>query len=126
MNLDQRLERGPDVAEREHAIDRALALWPKRTKWRRLMGNGMKLDLSWREKAVFAPLLLLVFWMGVYPSSFLVPIRASVDNIVQRASAAQKVTRGAASVIPAKAGTHLATAPQADEWIPASAGLTSE
>jgi len=87
--------------------------------------RGM-LDLSPREKAIFAPLLILVLWMGVYPSSFLTPIRASVDNIVQRATAAQKVTRGAASVIPAKAGTHLATAPQADAWIPASAGMTSE
>src|SRR5258705_6483004 len=51
--------------------------------------RGM-LDLSPREKAVFAPLLLLVLWMGVYPSSFLTPIRASVDNIVQRATTAQK------------------------------------
>src|SRR5215470_2306308 len=38
-------------------------------------------DLNLREKIVFAPLLLLVLWMGVYPSSFLVPIRASVDNL---------------------------------------------
>jgi NADH-quinone oxidoreductase subunit M len=47
------------------------------------------LDLSPREKAVFAPLLLLVLWMGVYPMSFLVPIRASVDHLVQQVSAAQ-------------------------------------
>jgi NADH-quinone oxidoreductase subunit M len=47
------------------------------------------LDLSPREKAVFAPLLLLVLWMGVYPSSFLIPIRASVDHLVQQVSAAQ-------------------------------------
>src|SRR5713101_3985580 len=75
--------------------------------------RGM-LDLSPREKAVFAPLLILVLWMGVYPSSFLTPIRASVDNIVQRATTAQKATRAAASVVPAKAGTHLATASVAD------------
>jgi NADH-quinone oxidoreductase subunit M len=81
--------------------------------------RGM-LDLSPREKMVFAPLLVLVLWMGVYPSSFLTPIRASVDNIVQRATAAQKAAANA--VIPAKAGTHLATAPQADEWVPAFAG----
>jgi hypothetical protein len=60
--------------------------------------------------------------MGVYPSSFLTPIRASVDNIVQRATAAQKATRAAASVVPAKAETHLATAQHADEWVPAFAG----
>src|SRR5437764_5715749 len=52
-------------------------------------------DLSWREKLVFAPLLILVLWMGVYPNSFLTPIRASVDNIVQRASAANKTPRRA-------------------------------
>jgi NADH-quinone oxidoreductase subunit M len=46
------------------------------------------LDLSPREKFLFAPLLLLVLWMGVYPSSFLIPIRASVDNLVQHVAAA--------------------------------------
>jgi NADH-quinone oxidoreductase subunit M len=47
------------------------------------------LDLSPREKALFAPLLLIVLWMGIYPSSFLGPIRASVDNLVHQVSAAQ-------------------------------------
>jgi NADH-quinone oxidoreductase subunit M len=46
------------------------------------------LDLSPREKAIFAPLLLLVLWMGIYPSSFLRPIRASVDHIVAQVHAA--------------------------------------
>ncbi len=47
------------------------------------------LDLSPREKAVFAPLVVLVLWMGIYPMSFLGPIRASVDNLVKQVSAAQ-------------------------------------
>ncbi len=46
------------------------------------------LDLSPREKLVFAPLLILVLWMGIYPTSFLRPIRASVDHIVAQAHAA--------------------------------------
>ena len=46
------------------------------------------LDLSPREKLVFAPLLVLVLWMGIYPASFLHPIRASVDHIVAQAHAA--------------------------------------
>jgi NADH-quinone oxidoreductase subunit M len=46
------------------------------------------LDLSPREKAVFAPLLVLVLWMGIYPSSFLRPIQASVDHLVQQVTAA--------------------------------------
>src|SRR5437588_8015285 len=47
-------------------------------------------DLSPREKAVFAPLVVLVLWMGLYPSSFLTPIRASVDHLVAQVHKAQK------------------------------------
>ena len=54
------------------------------------------LDLSPREKAVFAPLLLIVLWMGVYPSSFLGPIRASVDNLVHQVGAAEAGPRASA------------------------------
>ena len=54
------------------------------------------LDLSPREKAVFAPLLILVLWMGVYPMSFLPPIRASVDHLVQQVGAAQAGQRASA------------------------------
>src|ERR1700741_5283065 len=46
------------------------------------------LDLSLREKAVFAPLLFLVLWMGFYPGSFLRPIQVSVDHLVQQVNAA--------------------------------------
>ena len=46
------------------------------------------LDLSPREKAVFAPLLVLVLWMGIYPNSFLQPIHVSVDHLVQQVTAA--------------------------------------
>ncbi len=47
------------------------------------------LDLTPREKAVFVPLLVLVLWMGIYPNSFLGPIRASVDHLVQQVGAAE-------------------------------------
>ena len=43
------------------------------------------LDLGVREKLVFAPLLVLVLWMGLYPSSFLRPIQVSVDNMIAQA-----------------------------------------
>src|SRR5579862_1180961 len=46
------------------------------------------LDLSPREKAIFAPLLAIVLWMGLYPASFLHPIAASVNHVVAQASAA--------------------------------------
>jgi starch synthase len=40
-----------DLTQFRAAIDRALALWPRRTEWRRLIRNGMTLDLSWKESA---------------------------------------------------------------------------
>jgi NADH-quinone oxidoreductase subunit M len=51
------------------------------------------LDLSWREKAVFAPLVAIVLWMGLYPNSFLRPIRASADHIVHQVAVAQEAAR---------------------------------
>src|SRR4051812_17034401 len=52
-------------------------------------------DLNLREKLVFAPLLVLVLWMGIYPSSFLTPIRTSVDHLVAQVNAANKTPRRA-------------------------------
>src|SRR5690242_13372595 len=93
-------------------------------------------DLSWREKLVFAPLLILVLWMGVYPSSFLVPIRTSVDHIVAQVNAANKTPRRADAdaselgsiaadagiVIPAKTEAGSSAVPGADKRLPAVAG----
>ena len=46
-------------------------------------------DLSPREVAVFAPLVLLVVWMGVYPNSFLEPMHASVDKLMGQVDVAR-------------------------------------
>ena len=46
-------------------------------------------DLSRREILVFAPLLILVLWMGVYPSSFLDMMHVSVNNLIDRVETAQ-------------------------------------
>ncbi len=46
------------------------------------------LDLSPREIAVFAPLILLTLWMGIYPSSFTSFWDASVAAMVQQHTAA--------------------------------------
>ena len=40
------------------------------------------LDLSPREVAVFAPLVIMVFWMGIYPASFLDMMAVSVENLI--------------------------------------------
>ena len=42
------------------------------------------LDLSWREIAIFAPLVVLTIWMGVYPISFTRSIHVSVVNLVTK------------------------------------------
>ena len=42
------------------------------------------LDLSWRERLVFAPLLALVFWMGIYPASFLDPMKPAITAMIER------------------------------------------
>ena len=42
------------------------------------------LDLSPREVAVFAPLIVIVFVMGIYPQPFLDVMQVSVDNLLDR------------------------------------------
>jgi NADH-quinone oxidoreductase subunit M len=39
-------------------------------------------DLSPREILIFAPLVILVFWMGIYPAAFLDMMAVSVDNLI--------------------------------------------
>jgi NADH-quinone oxidoreductase subunit M len=41
------------------------------------------LDLEPREVAIFAPLVALVFWMGIWPQPFLDVMDASVVNLLQ-------------------------------------------
>ena len=46
------------------------------------------LDLDRREIAIFAPLVLIVLWMGIYPASFIEVMDASVVNLVKDYNAA--------------------------------------
>ncbi len=46
------------------------------------------LDLSPREVVVFAPLILVVLWMGIYPTSFLDVMHVSVENLLTNYNAA--------------------------------------
>jgi NADH-quinone oxidoreductase subunit M len=58
------------------------------------------LDLSPREIAVFAPLVLLTLWMGIYPSSFSIFWEATVNAIVEHHQAALLVPAQLAAVSP--------------------------
>ena len=41
-------------------------------------------DLTVREVATFAPLLILAFWIGLYPAPFLRRLETSVDHVMMR------------------------------------------
>jgi NADH-quinone oxidoreductase subunit M len=41
-------------------------------------------DLSAREWWLLAPIALAVLWMGIYPESFIRPIRADVGRVLTR------------------------------------------
>jgi NADH-quinone oxidoreductase subunit M len=48
--------------------------------------NERLLDISQREFATFAPLLILAVWMGIYPAPFLRRLETSVQQIIMRVS----------------------------------------
>jgi NADH-quinone oxidoreductase subunit M len=46
-------------------------------------GGEDELDIGGREMIVLAPLVILIFWMGIFPSDFLSWSKASLDHFVQ-------------------------------------------
>ena len=57
------------------------------------------LDLSPREIVVFAPLIVMVFWMGIYPAPFLEVMHASVNNLIDNFEAARAASEGVALAV---------------------------
>ncbi|MEO5373074.1 MAG: NADH-quinone oxidoreductase subunit M [Alphaproteobacteria bacterium] len=55
-------------------------------------------DLGAREMAVFAPLIAVVLWMGIYPSSFLDVFHASVAALIEKNHVA-RVAAGAVAMV---------------------------
>ena len=47
------------------------------------------LDLNWREIVVFVPMVAIVLWMGIYPDTFLKPIRPTIGNLIESVQAAR-------------------------------------
>ncbi|MFQ5959537.1 MAG: NADH-quinone oxidoreductase subunit M, partial [Alphaproteobacteria bacterium] len=54
------------------------------------------LDVNGREIAVFAPMVVVVMVMGIYPELFLAVIRASVENLIVHAGGAPEAARATA------------------------------
>jgi NADH-quinone oxidoreductase subunit M len=70
------------------------------------------LDLSPREWTVFAPLIVLTLWMGVYPSSFTSFWDASVGAMVQQHTAALASPNKVAATSPSWPATYSTSVPQ--------------
>ena len=69
--------------------------------------NAKLPDLSLREIAVFAPLLVCAFWIGIYPKPFFRVLERPAAQIVERVSPGYFAERGLANPIgatPASAG----------------------
>jgi NADH-quinone oxidoreductase subunit M len=52
-------------------------------------------DMNWREGLIFAPLVVVVLWMGVYPGPFLDVMHVSVANLIEQHQIALGITEGA-------------------------------
>jgi NADH-quinone oxidoreductase subunit M len=50
-------------------------------------------DLSWREIATLAPIIILIFWIGLYPRPFFSLMAPSVERLVNALQAATLVMR---------------------------------
>ena len=50
-------------------------------------------DLSWREIATLAPIIILIFWIGLYPRPFFSLMAPSVERLVNAVQAATLVMR---------------------------------
>jgi len=81
-------------------------------------------DLTLRERLVFAPLLLLIFWMGVMPQPFLDRVQPALDRALELTHT-RAVQSAAAAGLPAPTGfvadaLHHAVYEAPETWVKAS------
>jgi NADH-quinone oxidoreductase subunit M len=72
--------------------------------------NAALADLSFRELAVFAPFVLLVFWIGLYPTPFFRMLERPSAQIVERVQPGYHAARGLANPLAASARPLVADA----------------
>ena len=85
-------------------LSAAYALW----LYRRVMfGNLVKpelklvVDLNWREKLIFAPLVIVALWMGIWPAPFIDVTTAAVQQLISQHHAGLAPVDGAAAALAA-------------------------
>jgi NADH-quinone oxidoreductase subunit M len=68
----------------------------RRVVFGRLVREDLKsiLDMDLREVALFAPIIVVVIWMGVYPATFLDPMHASVAKLIGNFDLAKAAMNG--------------------------------
>jgi NADH-quinone oxidoreductase subunit M len=63
--------------------------------------NTSLTDLDGREIATLVPIIIMCFWIGLYPSPFLSYMKASVENVLVQMDAKKKVRTAAPAARPA-------------------------
>ncbi|MEH6528040.1 MAG: NADH-quinone oxidoreductase subunit M [Sneathiella sp.] len=74
----------------------AYSLWLyRRVVFGELVKDDLKniMDVGKREMAIFAPLIIIALWMGIYPTPFLDVMHASVTNLMDQHHAAMDATK---------------------------------
>src|SRR5438874_546533 len=82
--------------------------------------NERLADLSHREFATFAPLIVLAVWIGLYPTPFLVRLDKSVQNVVARVNPTYAQKMAADCGAPARPPTAAVAAANPASKFPAS------
>ncbi|MCK4858623.1 MAG: NADH-quinone oxidoreductase subunit M, partial [candidate division Zixibacteria bacterium] len=49
--------------------------------------NQKLIDINWRERLVLLPLVVCIFWIGLYPGSFLRKMEPSINNLIEQVTA---------------------------------------
>ncbi len=50
-------------------------------------------DLNWREKVILVPLVVLVFWVGIYPNALLKNMESSLSDLLNQVNRKEMVLR---------------------------------
>ncbi len=87
--------------------------------------NERLMDLTHREFATFAPLIILAVWMGLYPTPFLRRLDSSVQHVVARVNQAYTTPRNASTDCGSSTPVGAAATPQVAQNNPAARFLAS-